>query len=43
MMLFTNREGWHQSLAGLSDSLTFRNKADYENYLKRLASYPAYQ
>jgi hypothetical protein len=31
MMLFTNREGWHQSLAGLSDSLTFRSKADYEN------------
>jgi uncharacterized protein (DUF885 family) len=42
MMLFTNREGWHQSIAGLSDSLTFRNKADYENYLKRLAQYPAY-
>ena len=42
MMLFTNREGWHQSIAGLSDRLTFRNKADYENYLTRLASYPAY-
>ncbi len=42
MMLFTNREGWHQSIAGLSDSLTFRTKADYENYLKRLALYPAY-
>src|SRR5688500_12003570 len=42
MMLFTNREGWHQSIAGLSDNLTFRTKADYENYLKRLAQYPAY-
>lgn len=42
MMLFTNREGWHQSIAGLSDSLTFRTKADYESYLKRLALYPAY-
>ncbi|MGI8611900.1 MAG: DUF885 domain-containing protein, partial [Sphingomicrobium sp.] len=42
MMLFTNRDGWHQSIAGLSDGLTFRNKADYENYLKRLAQYPAY-
>ena len=42
MMLFTNREGWHQSIAGLSDSLSFRNKADYENYLKRLSQYPAY-
>jgi uncharacterized protein (DUF885 family) len=41
-MLFTNRSGWHQSLAGLGDSLTFRNKADYENYLQRLAAYPAY-
>ena len=42
MMLFSNRSGWHQSLAGLSDSLTFRNRADYDNYLKRLAQYPAY-
>jgi uncharacterized protein (DUF885 family) len=42
MMLFTNREGWHQSLAGLSDNLTFRNAKDYDNYLKRLAAYPAY-
>ena len=42
MMLFTNRDGWHQNLAGLSDSLTFRSKADYENYLKRLAAYPAF-
>ena len=41
-MLFTNREGWHQSIAGLSEGLTFRNAADYENYLKRLAQYPAY-
>ena len=42
MMLFSNRSGWHQSIAGLSDNLTFRNFADYENYLKRLAKYPAY-
>ncbi len=42
MMLFTNRDGWHQSFAGLADNLTFRNKADYENYLKRLEKYPAY-
>ena len=41
MMLFSNRYGWHQSIAGLSDSLTFRNRQDYENYLKRLAQYPA--
>ena len=42
MILFTNRSGWHQSLAGLSESLTFRNRIDYENYLKRLGEYPAY-
>ena len=42
MMLFTNRGGWHQSLADLSENLVFRNATDYENYLKRLAAYPAY-
>lgn len=41
-MLFTNRDGWHQSIAGLADGLTFRGAADYDNYLKRLAQYPAY-
>ena len=41
MMLFTNRGGWHQGLAGLSENLVFRNALDYENYLKRLEQYPA--
>ena len=41
-MLFSNRGGWHQSIAGLADALTFRTRADYDNYLKRLAQYPAY-
>ena len=41
MMLFTNRSGWHQNMAGLADNLTFRTAADYDNYLKRLAAYPA--
>ncbi len=41
MMLFTNRNGWHQNIAGLGDALTFRSAADYDNYLKRLAAYPA--
>jgi uncharacterized protein (DUF885 family) len=40
-MLFTNRGGWHQSLADSPDSLCFRGKADYENYLTRLSAYPA--
>jgi uncharacterized protein (DUF885 family) len=42
MMLFTNRDGWHQTFAGFSENLTFRNRTDYENYLKRLEKYPAY-
>ena len=41
MMIFTNRSGWHQSLAGLADGLTFRTRTDYDNYLTRLAAYPA--
>jgi uncharacterized protein (DUF885 family) len=42
MMLFSNRGGWHQQLADLPEGMTFRNNTDYENYLKRLAQYPAY-
>ena len=41
MMLFSNRSGWHQQIAGLADGLTFKTRADYDNYLKRLAAYPA--
>jgi uncharacterized protein (DUF885 family) len=41
-MLFTNRSGWHQSFAGLSQRLTFNTRQDYENYLRRLELYPAY-
>jgi len=41
MILFSNRSGWHQAMAGLADTLTFRTRADYDNYLKRLAQYPA--
>ena len=41
VMLFSNRNGWHQDLADLADGLTFRTRADYDNYLKRLAQYPA--
>ena len=42
MMLFTNREGWHQNFAGLAGFLTFRTRADYDHYLSRLEKYPAY-
>ncbi|HEX2725532.1 MAG TPA: DUF885 domain-containing protein, partial [Beijerinckiaceae bacterium] len=41
MMLFTNRSGWHQSIADLADGLSFTSARDYDNYLKRLAAYPA--
>ena len=41
MMLFSNRSGWHQEMAGLADGLTFKTRTDYDNYLKRLAAYPA--
>jgi len=40
VMLFTTYAGWHQSFAGLADSLPFRTRADYESYLTRLALYP---
>ena len=41
MMIFSNRSGWHQEMAGLADGLTFKTRADYDNYLKRLGAYPA--
>ncbi|WP_265587085.1 DUF885 domain-containing protein [Sphingomicrobium arenosum] len=37
---FSNRGGWHQSLASLPNRLVFRTAEDYENYLARLATYP---
>ncbi|MBP7952415.1 MAG: DUF885 domain-containing protein [Sphingorhabdus sp.] len=36
---FTNRSGWHQSVAGMADNLPFRRVADYQSYNKRLAQY----
>ena len=39
-MLFTTYAGWHQEAAGLADQLPFRVKADYADYLDRLADYP---
>ena len=41
MILFTNREGFHQTIAGLADVVPLRTRADYESYLARLARYPA--
>ena len=36
---FTNRSGWHQSLAGMADNLSFEDAADFESYNKRLQQY----
>jgi uncharacterized protein (DUF885 family) len=41
MILFTNRDGFHQTIAGLADIVPLRTRADYESYLTRLARYPA--
>jgi len=40
MILYSQRGGWHQSFAGMSTSLPFRNRADYDSYLRRLEQYP---
>ncbi len=40
LMLFSTYDGWHQGFAGMANNLPFRNRADYESYLKRLALYP---
>ena len=40
MILYSQRGGWHQSFAGMADSLPFRNRSDYESYLARLEQYP---
>lgn len=36
---FTNRSGWHQSVAGMSDNLPFSDAADYASYNRRLNQY----
>jgi uncharacterized protein (DUF885 family) len=40
-ILFSNREGFHQTMAGLADLVPLRTRADYESFLARLAKYPA--
>ena len=36
---FTNRSGWHQNFAGMSNNLPFKKKADFESYNRRLKQY----
>ncbi len=38
-MNFTNRDGWHQNMAGMGDSMAFRSIADYQTYANRLKRY----
>ena len=40
MILYSNRGGWHQSMAGLADFVPTRTRADLESYLTRLSKYP---
>ena len=36
---FTNRSGWHQSFAGMSDNLPFKKASDFQSYNNRLKQY----
>jgi uncharacterized protein (DUF885 family) len=41
-VLFTTYYGWHTGFANLPDSHPFREPADYEAYVARLAAFPRY-
>jgi uncharacterized protein (DUF885 family) len=41
-VLFTTYSGWHTSFADLPDRHPFRERADYEAYVARLAAFPRY-
>jgi len=41
LMVFTSYASPWQGMAGLGEDTAFRGKADYENYLRRLAAFPA--
>ncbi len=41
-VLFTTYHGWHTGFADLPDRHPFRERADYEAYVARLAAFPAY-
>ncbi len=42
MVLFTTYHGWHTGFADLADTHPFRDRADYEAYVARLAAFPRY-
>ncbi|CAA9291756.1 MAG: protein of unknown function DUF885 [uncultured Gemmatimonadaceae bacterium] len=41
-VLFTTYSGWHTGFANLPDNHPFRERADYDAYVARLARFPAY-
>ncbi len=41
-VLFTTYSGWHTAFADLPDRHPFRDRADYEAYVARLAAFPRY-
>jgi len=41
-MLFTSYSSWHTGFSDLPDSHPFRERADYEAYISRLAAFPQY-
>ncbi|MGZ8378087.1 MAG: DUF885 domain-containing protein [Gemmatirosa sp.] len=41
-VLFTTYHGWHTGFADLPDRHPFRERADYEAYVARLAAFPRY-
>lgn len=41
-VLFTTYAGWQTGFADLADDHPFRDRADYDAYVARLAAYPAY-
>ena len=42
MILFTTYYGWHTGFADLPDEHPFRDRADYDAYVARLAAFPRY-
>jgi uncharacterized protein (DUF885 family) len=41
-VLFTTYSGWHTGFADLADDHPFRDRADYDAYVARLAAFPRY-
>ena len=41
-MTFTTYSGWHTGFAGYPESVRLETRADYDHYLERLATYPAF-